>query len=47
MSKDNGLRSNWSKVWGHQLADKDMCDKYRDGWERIWGKKEKEKDSSE
>lgn len=43
MSKDNGLKTNWSKVWGKQLADKEMCDKYREGWERIYGKKEDKK----
>lgn len=44
MSKDNGLKSNWSKVWGKQLADKEMVDNYKRGWERIFGKKDK-KDS--
>ena len=24
--KQNGLKSNWSRVWGKQLADKEMCE---------------------
>ena len=32
MSKENGLNSNWSKIWGKQLADKEMCENYREGW---------------
>lgn len=41
MAKDNGLKHNWSRVWGKQLADKEMCENYRKGWERVFSKKDK------
>ena len=43
MKESNGLKSNWSRVWGKQLADKKMCENYRRGWDRIFNKKKNKK----
>lgn len=40
MAKPDGIRKDWSRIYGTQIANTEMFNKYRKGWERVFGKRE-------